>query len=50
MRIRLFVAALILLAVVACGSAETPEEYRAKLMQTVADCTKAIELKPDAAD
>jgi lipoprotein NlpI len=50
MRIRCFLAALILLAALGRASAETPEEYRAKLMQTVADCTKMIERDPKAAD
>src|SRR5438046_1131802 len=46
MRIRSLLAALTLLAAVGRASAETPEEYRAKLTQTVADCTKAIERDP----
>jgi lipoprotein NlpI len=50
MRIRLLVTALVLLAATGRAAAETPEEYRAKLMQTVADCTKSIERDPKNAD
>lgn len=50
MRIRLLLAVLTLVALGDRMPAETPDEYRAKLMQTVADCTKAIELDPKAAD
>jgi lipoprotein NlpI len=46
MHIRLLVAATVLLAAAGRAAAETPEEYRAKLAQTVADCTKAIERDP----
>jgi lipoprotein NlpI len=50
MRIRLLLAALVLFAAVGRVSAETPEDYLAKLKQTVADCTKKIEQNPKNAD
>jgi lipoprotein NlpI len=50
MQIRSLLAALVLLAAAGRAAAETPEEYRAKLMQVVADCTKVIERDPKNAD